>query len=175
MPTQEEMERINELRTEALSLKAQQSVLEEAAPKGHQEKLKIACPDICEATVKVMRSYDYCHFEVTLKAQEFFNSMYRTPISQAQIDELRKTAARLADKAVEQYKVAKDNAQRRERAEYNLDLMRERAAAIEQKPEQERTPEEQAILKTIADRAFALRRHFDYEDDWQEPDYGDDE
>jgi hypothetical protein len=47
-------------------------------------------------SVKVMRSHDYCHFEVVLTSSEA-----NTP---QLVDELRKTAARLADKAVEQYK-----------------------------------------------------------------------
>lgn len=54
------------------------------------------------ATVKVMRSYDYCHFEVCLSS-----SSASTPDA---VDGLRKQAARLADKAVDQYRIAKNNA-----------------------------------------------------------------
>ena len=56
---------------------------------------------ISGASVKVMRSYDFCHFEVSL------SSVNDGEISSVEVDELRKEAARLADKAVEQYKIAK--------------------------------------------------------------------
>jgi hypothetical protein len=67
---------------------------------------------ISVASVKVMRSHDYCHFEVALSAT--IDDGLERPV---QVDELRKTAARLADKAVEQYKVAKLNAERLEQDE----------------------------------------------------------
>lgn len=79
-------------------------------------------PPITHASVKVMRSHDYCHFEVSLG--------YDAPATLEQIDALRKEAARLADKAVEQYKIAKRAASllsdiaekwRLDRARFNYD------------------------------------------------------
>jgi hypothetical protein len=114
------------------------------------------------ASVKVMRSHDYCHFEVQLSAT------IADGVEQvALVDELRKTAARLADKAVEQYKVAKLNAERLEQdARTHSDLLHD-AERIEAKPEGERTPVEKAVLKFIQDLKFE-RRRYNYDDEWDE-------
>lgn len=58
-----------------------------------------------KGSVKVMRLYDYCHFEVCLGSDE--------DMTLEQIDDMRKDAQWLADKAVEQYKTAKDVAKKR--------------------------------------------------------------
>jgi hypothetical protein len=114
------------------------------------------------ASVKVMRSHDYCHFEVQLGAA---GSAF-AGITPEQVDELRKTAARLADKAVEQYKVAKRNFEEldRERRERVFDARN--VDRIEAKPEYERTPEDAMTLKAFSD--FRYRTRYDYEDDWNE-------
>lgn len=52
------------------------------------------------ASVKVMRSYDYCHFEVVLSLRE----TEKTFITADDVNSLRIEAARLADEAVRQYK-----------------------------------------------------------------------
>lgn len=119
------------------------------------------------ASVKVMRSHDYCHFEVCLSS-----SLANTP---ELVDELRKTAARLADKAVEQYKVAKANAQAHENDSSQLASLLYRHSDILKKPESERTPEEKATVKTIEDRKHRSRRFYSYEDEWSEPDYSADD
>lgn len=120
---------------------------------------------IDSASVKVMRSYDYCHFEVCLSTT--LNGLENGP---AAVDELRKTAARLADKAVEQYKVAKANAEWRS----NINFSKEELAAgvariLKDVPESERTPEQKAKIKKLSDEAYWARR-YDYEDDWQDED-----
>lgn len=118
---------------------------------------------ISSATVRVMKSYDYSHFEITLSSTET-----NTP---EQVDDLRKTAARLADKAVEQYKIAKDNLEELESAERYLNYQQQEEERILAKPETERTPEEQALVKEQANRRFQLRRgRYDYQDDWQDSD-----
>jgi len=112
------------------------------------------------ASVKVMRSYDHCHFEITLSS-----SCTAAP---GDVDELRKTAARLADKAVEQYKIARLNAQNllADKAEYEHESARvERLLAI---PEAERTAEDKAEIKASQDHQWSLGRRYDYEDDWQD-------
>jgi hypothetical protein len=48
-----------------------------------------------QASVKVMRSYDYCHFEVCLSLDK--------EMTLGEINNMRKDAARLADEAVRQY------------------------------------------------------------------------
>lgn len=120
-------------------------------------------PEIMMGSVKVMRSHDYCHFEVCLSS-----SSVTTPEA---VDELRKTAARLADKAVEQYKVAKRNAELRESDGWKKEMLREEAKRAGEKPESERTPREKAALKAVQDASFnASRRRYDYDDEWDEED-----
>ena len=64
------------------------------------------------ASVKVMRSHDYCHFEVCLSSSSA-NTLEL-------VDELRKQAARLADKAVKQYQQSKRAAMRLESKQSDL-------------------------------------------------------
>lgn len=116
------------------------------------------------ASVKVMRSHDYCHFEVNLSAS--VDCPPDSPEWFQQVDNLRKNAARLADKAVEQYKIAKMAYQAEQGS---LDNMRYAAEQAQRTPETERTPEEKAAIKALADARFS-RRHYDYQDDWDDPD-----
>lgn len=116
---------------------------------------------INSATVKVMRSHDYCHFEVSLSAS--LDCPPGSPEWFQHVDGLRKNAARLADKAVEQYKIAK----REYTSETDtLDSLKHDAERAENTPEAERAPEEKAAIKALADYRFH-QRHYDYEDDWQ--------
>ena len=117
--------------------------------------------------VKVMRSYDYCHFEVQLSSSE--------PKGLKEIDDMRKEAARLADKAVEQY------AQHKGFLEWKAGIggysYTERCKRVDkilkEVPESERTPEQKAELKLLSDIQFHESRHFDYYDDWDDdyPEY----
>jgi len=116
--------------------------------------------NIESASVKVMRSYDYCHFEVSLSSS--------TAASPESVDELRKTAARLADKAVEQYKLAKENAEQMEYDRRGLARLQEMQTRILKKPESEHTPQEKAVLKAISDRIHHARLRYDYQDDFEE-------
>lgn len=52
-----------------------------------------------KASVKIMRSYDYNHFEVTLSSDE--------DMTLDEVNEMRKSAARLADQALLQYQLMK--------------------------------------------------------------------
>lgn len=120
------------------------------------------------AGAKVMRSYDYCHFEITLSTS--LTGIEGNIDDRAKaVDDLRKQAARLADKAVEQYKIAKEWALKQaysndtEKIERLQKLANEIRAAV---PEHERTVEEKAILKALADERYAARQ-YDYQDDWQ--------
>jgi hypothetical protein len=62
---------------------------------------------IKSASVKVMLSYDYSHFESSISLES------DNELTVKEIDDARKTCQRLCDKAVEQYKVAKKMAQQR--------------------------------------------------------------
>jgi hypothetical protein len=114
------------------------------------------------ASVRILRSFDYCHFEITLGLLEA-----NAPIGLDEVDGLRKEAARLADKAVEQYKVKKNDLEQHEEDETMVNDFAEEAAAIEKKPETDRTPDEQASLKQFKDAQFRLSRQYDYEDNWE--------
>jgi len=124
-----------------------------------------------------MKSFDYSHFEVTLSAQSgnvatatdgSAKIIVPGELTLEDIDGLRKEAARLADKAVEQYK-------RKKKAlevglSYTYRNLCDEAAKIEQMPEQERSEEHKAILKKVGDLRHQAK--YDYEDryDWPEDD-----
>lgn len=109
------------------------------------------------STVKVMLSYDYCHFEISKQIEG-------DEITQSDIDIARKDCQRLADKAVGQYKTAKMEATKatsssRERQQLEIDV-----AAIKQKPEEQWSIYDKAKVKALSD----------YHQDWRY-DYMDDE
>lgn len=106
-----------------------------------------------QASVKVMRSYDYCHFEVALSTDE--------PVDLDGVNELRKRAALLVDEAVRQYRIAKEKERGRDSVEYRVSPMIERIARLKAKPVDELTPEEAALLRQSAERQFWA----DYEQD----------
>ena len=118
-------------------------------------------------SVKVMRSHDYCHFEVVLASSDA-----NTP---EKVDELRKTAARLADKAVEQYKIAKTNAEQRIYDKRRLDNLINDVDDILKTPVDARTPEDMAKVKALDDRRHRARAVYDYEDNFSEKDIWDDD
>lgn len=113
------------------------------------------------ASVKVMRSHDYCHFEVCLSSS--------SANTQGLVDELRKQAARLADKAVAQYKVAKANAERLLSDRYQRDALINEVNRIGLIEEGSRTVDQQAKLKAYRDEPYKARV-YDYEDEWEESD-----
>jgi histidinol phosphatase-like enzyme len=106
-----------------------------------------------KASVKVMNSYDYCHFEICLGSDE--------DMSLDQINGMRKDAQRLVDKAVEQYKIAKN------RIPYqggqHSDLEKQVKIINENFPKSEWTPQQKATVKAYDDFRF-----YDYQDDWEE-------
>jgi hypothetical protein len=127
--------------------------------------------NVTTCSVRVMRSYDYSHFEITLGAS------LEGPSSQEMMlvdtDELRKQAARLADKAVEQYKIAKRNADLIEQDETQRGYREREIDRIAAMPETDRSPEQQAKIKAWNDRIHEQNRRprYDYEDEWLEDDY----
>lgn len=98
-----------------------------------------------QASVKVMRSHDYCHFEVALSAEcEDIDA----------VDALRKQAAVLVDEAVRQYRIAKQKESRRGFTESRLEELVDRVEAIKKRPRSEWTPEDAAIMRGIEDHRF---------------------
>ena len=58
-------------------------------------------PKIASAGVKIMRSYDYCHFEISL------GTTADDGLTPGDVRTVREEAARLVDEAVERYKEAR--------------------------------------------------------------------
>lgn len=108
------------------------------------------------ASVKVMNSYDYCHFEVALSAED---------VSIEDVDNLRKEAQRLVDKSIKQYKIAKRIASHLPDS-YSAGRIQ---AIKENYPKSEWTPEQAASVKAYDDAMFAAS-HYDYQDDWEDDD-----
>lgn len=105
--------------------------------------------------VRVMRSYDYNHFEIALECD---------CEDMGAADELRKQAARLVDKAVEQFKVA----QRKLSYLPDFKVKEEAMKIIGDIPESEWTPEQKAAVKKHKDQLFYSSLDYDYEDDLEE-------
>lgn len=123
-------------------------------------------PTTYTASVKVMRSHDYCHFEVALGTTEQLDA--------EGVDAMRKEAARLTDKAVEQYKLMKDALRRAEELDYDRRRLKQRFATFQAKPEAEWSPTQKAVAKKLRDDAYWQRRtQHSYDDGAWEDEYAD--
>ncbi len=120
---------------------------------------------IKSASVKVMLSYDYSHFEASMSVEN------ESGLTMQEIDDARKKCQRLADKAVGQYKKAKQMASNRSDGEYQMRNFQEQCKRIKAKEEQDRTIKEIAMLKQYEDENWQAQfmREYDYDDD---DDYG---
>jgi len=117
---------------------------------------------IKSAGVKIMLSYDYSHFETAMSVEN------ESGLSMKDIDDARKDCQRLADKAVSQYKKAKEMASLRTDGEYKMQNFESQCKRILEKPEGERTINEIAILKEYRDENWRSKFYYEY-------DYNDDE
>ncbi len=99
-----------------------------------------------KASVRIMRSYDYNHFEICLGSDE--------EMTLDEANELRKQAALLVDEAVRQYKIAKKKEQYREEKEYSLERMLEQIERIKKKSETEWTVQEAVLMSGFEDQKF---------------------
>lgn len=106
-----------------------------------------------KASVKIMRSYDYCHFEVALGSDE--------DLDLDGINDLRKQAAVLVDEAVRQYKIAKRKESEREATESSMRWQLESLERARKTAPGELTPEQAALLRNAEDKDFWK----DYEED----------
>jgi hypothetical protein len=113
------------------------------------------------ASVKVMLSYDYSHFEANMGLEN------ENGIELHEVDNARKMCQRLADKAVAQYKTAKLAASRRSDGEYKMKNFEAQCKAIEAKQEGDRTINEIAMLKQYNDENWQsqFEDNYDYDDD----------
>ena len=120
---------------------------------------------IKNASVKVMLSYDYSHFEASMSLEN------EAGINLSDIDEARKNCQRLADKAVSQYKTAKEKAAFRVDGKYKIDNFLTQIRKIEAKNEGDRTINEVAMLKQYKDENWQAQFSADYDYEDQEDDY----
>lgn len=113
------------------------------------------------ASVKVMLSYDYSHFEASMSLEN------ESGLTMQEIDDARKKCQRLADKAVGQYKKAKEMASQRSHGEYRMRNFEDQCKYIQSKDEQDRTVEEIAMLKQYEDENWRAQFEYpyDYDDD----------
>ncbi len=99
-----------------------------------------------KASVKIMRSYDYCHFEIALGSDE--------DLAIDDVNELRKVAALLVDEAVRQYKIARQAETRREYRQRDIQSLSERINHIQVMPESEWSIEDAALMRSYEDGTF---------------------
>lgn len=114
------------------------------------------------ASVKVMLSYDYCHFETSMSLEN------DEGVSVKEIDEARKECQRLAYKAAGQYRTAKEMAAKRVDGKYQMQNFQSMCETIKKKEEHDRTLKEIAMLKQYEDENW--QSQFDYEYDYDDDD-----
>jgi hypothetical protein len=114
------------------------------------------------ASVKVMQSYNYCHFEASMSLEN------NDGIDIKDIDEARKNCQRLTDKAVSQYQIAKSLAAKRSDGKFQIQNFEAECKKILSKDEQDRTVKEIAMLKQYQDENWQsqFEYDYDYEDDY---------
>jgi ATP-dependent Clp protease ATP-binding subunit ClpA len=117
-----------------------------------------------KASVKIMLSYDYNHFEICLGTDDEQN------LSAKEVNELRKTAQRLADHAVKQYQTAKEKEKGRLNLSYERNRLEEEVDKIKDIPKKKWTAEQKAKVKALEDEEYWNQHNYDYNDD-EEMDY----
>lgn len=114
-----------------------------------------------KGSVKIMLSYNYCHFEVCLSSDE--------DMTLEQVDDMRKDCQRLADKAVNQFQIAERYNRKLMDVMGGIEELRRRVQAIKENyPKSEWTPDQKAMIKKLEDHDFIINHQYDYEDDWED-------
>ena len=116
---------------------------------------------IKNASVKVILSHDYSHFEALMSLEN------DNGLTINEVDEARKKCQRLADKAVGQYKKAKEMAGLRNDGKYQMRNFEDQCKRIAEKSENDRTLKEIAMLKQYEDEDWQSQfdYSYNYEDD----------
>ena len=116
---------------------------------------------IKNASVKVMLSYDYSHFEASMSVEN------DNGLTVKEIYAARKDCQRLADKAVAQYKTAKAQAASRNDGQYKMKNFEAECIKIKAKDEHDRTLKEIAMLKQYENENWQAQfdYYYDYDDD----------
>ena len=116
-----------------------------------------------KASVSVKCSYDYNNFEISLTSDE--------DMTFEQVNEMRKEAQRLVDKAIKQYKIMKGCIQSLCNTSYRYEELRKQLKIItENFPKSEWTPEQKAIEKAFNDMEYQRIQweYYNYEDDYED-------
>ena len=113
-----------------------------------------------KASIKVMNSYDYSHFEAFLASDK--------TMTIEEINGMRKVSQRLVDEAIRQYKKAKEMAIGKNNLRWERENLERQVETINKKPKSEWTSEEKVKVKLIADEDWASQFDYDYEDDWED-------
>jgi len=113
------------------------------------------------ASVKVMLSYDYSHFEASMSLEN------DNGLELYEVDNARKMCQRLADKAVAQYKTAKLSASLRSDGQYKIENFAAQCKKIIAKEEGDRTINEIAMLKQYENENWQAQfeDNYRYDDD----------
>lgn len=115
------------------------------------------------ATVKVMLSYNYNHFEASIALEN------EDGLEVKDIDDARKDCNRLCDKAIIQYQQAKTIENKRANKVSEKRQLEREVAEIKQKDKSAWTVVEKAKVKALEDHDWNLQ--WDYDDDWNEDNY----
>lgn len=111
-----------------------------------------------KASVKIMRSYDYNHFEVSLSTDEL--------IDEKEVNSLRVRAAKLVDHSIDDYKKKKNHESWSINNSYERKDLEQKVKAIEENfPKSQWTSEQKAQVKKLEDMRFQDR--FEYDDQYE--------
>lgn len=110
------------------------------------------------ATVKVMLSHNYNHFEASICLEN------EEGLTVTEINEARKDCNRLCDIAIRQYNDAKQVASRRAALRSEKSQLEREVKAIKEKDEKEWSVTDKAKVKALADHEWELL--WDYDDDY---------
>ena len=117
-------------------------------------------------SVKVMKSFDYCHFEVQLASDDFPASASQAAVV-AEADALGIEAQRLCDAQIRRYQRHKQHLSgANPYADYEV---RRVLAAVHDVADTDRTPEMRALVKAAADYMHWRDSEFAYDDEDYEP------
>lgn len=117
---------------------------------------------IKSASVKVMLSHDYSHFEASMSLEN------ENGVTKDEMNAARKDCQRLATKAIDQYKIYKSMAAKRSDGQFKISLFETECKKIAAKDEHDRTLKEIAMLKQYQDENWQeqFKYNYDYEDDY---------
>lgn len=118
---------------------------------------------IKSATVKVMLSHNYNHFETSICLEN------EEGIEITEINEARKCCNRLCDEAIKQFNDAKHVASRRANLKSEKAQLEREVKAIKEKEQKEWSVTDKAKVQALSDHEWSLQ--WDYDDDYNSDNY----